>query len=961
MFYTVKKVALQNKMTPKILSFVILPFVIFFIFITFSFSKVYAYTCISTTREPNNSWGRYLNLGNLDFRDFESEKPEVPNSSYRKSPDCYEYSLYVGERTKSNGEKVPAVEELEIFFNKVFIDTFVIQAHDFNDTVGLGLDLKLNGQKIESKLISYDLATIDGCGTSKYDPDRRWRNGCYKTYTINIDKEITSIRFKPGGNDGEAAAIRLIKISSPIPNLPPVCTNLSKSPNKDFYLPSELITLTASATDPENKNLTYNNWWIDPARNGAFASSTSSASVSFRTNPNSNITENVIFNVSDGVNASQCSYPISTKLLYTCDTNAVSCIPSSTQGVTGIDACNTNCKKTYNCDVNLGCVPVLNTGQFTSQASCEASCKNKYVECASINASNVGNNNFTINANLKSYSYGKVAVVKWVNSTNNVVIKSENINLPASYYEFSKNISYNLPQAGNTDIKILVDEKEICKTTVNSNFSVNLGLNFVDELGNLSSNNVVSVNTEKTTNLKLEYDIAGGVIDSYYLTLTCPNILCKFDNNLTTKTVTNLQGVGVILLPVKFTGLIEGNFNIQANGIDLAGSNSKQAQTAVTVLSEPKLNLSVYKSNRVLQLGNNVTDFCNDTSASISAPSKAIFNLSNSVSGENIDLEYPGTNFPKNISISSYILSKNLLNNLTDFEIKCMKYTINYSNGSSSSTIAPLVSSIAFDLKPVNSLSVKTVNFSVILGPATDTSWFNAVGGSSFAALSVKNSVPSDSSSFFLSNNLSPKISAGISVQNEFTGANTLNISELSFINYSSSSAKSNFFVLKNLLNDFEKIKNSANYINNLSEISFSGEPKLYIIDKDLTIDKNSIIELNSKYSSNKSPQLLLVKGDITINIDADSLNSSTVPLLLISLKNSNGVSVNYEDTLTFPKSYFIGGIFSRKNINFFPTQRLLSNNLPTEKIYFAPQIFLGKDSSLNALKEIRIIISSID
>nr|MBP9758161.1 fibro-slime domain-containing protein [Candidatus Dojkabacteria bacterium] len=188
-------------------------------------SAVLAATCIAATREPNNNYGKILELGNLDFTMFEDEIniPEGPNGTYRSVSDCYEYSLRGGTRTTSDGEDKRTWEELEVRFNLKYLNNIIIQSHDFNDSVGISIDVKKADNTIENIIIDYDLNTVDGCGVSHWVSDitQRWRNGCYKTYNVPINREIKSIRFKHSAGDGEGLGLRLIKINTPTPTPTP--------------------------------------------------------------------------------------------------------------------------------------------------------------------------------------------------------------------------------------------------------------------------------------------------------------------------------------------------------------------------------------------------------------------------------------------------------------------------------------------------------------------------------------------------------------------------------------------------------------------------------------------------------------------------------------------------------------------------------------------------------------------
>jgi hypothetical protein len=156
---------------------------------------------------------RNLNLGNLNFNEFETEIPPNPQG-HRSTNDCFEYLLNPRTLDDDDDDSPYNQRTITINFNNQYIEYFRFQMHDYNDTVGLNIQIERpdgTSQPISSDYPRTDIGS-DNCGITSYNSLYPWRNGCYLTHQIPIGQVVRAIHITPNAHRDEAMAFRLISI-----------------------------------------------------------------------------------------------------------------------------------------------------------------------------------------------------------------------------------------------------------------------------------------------------------------------------------------------------------------------------------------------------------------------------------------------------------------------------------------------------------------------------------------------------------------------------------------------------------------------------------------------------------------------------------------------------------------------------------------------------------------------------
>lgn len=176
-------------------------------------ARVKAANCVNPIWDTDDHF--YVDLGSITSTDFATEIPSSP-TGHRNDRDCFEYSL--APRVEDDGTNDPPYfqRSMHLYLTEQYVGSLRYQVHDYNDTVGYGIAV-LNSNNVWETLLIDDDAESDSCGITGYNPSRPWRNGCYVTRTLQVNRTIKAIYISANADRNEGIAFRILNVNTDLP------------------------------------------------------------------------------------------------------------------------------------------------------------------------------------------------------------------------------------------------------------------------------------------------------------------------------------------------------------------------------------------------------------------------------------------------------------------------------------------------------------------------------------------------------------------------------------------------------------------------------------------------------------------------------------------------------------------------------------------------------------------------
>ena len=724
-------------------------------------------------------------------------------------------------------------------------------------------------------------------------------------------------------------------------NNPPVCgaVSLTKVPNKTYYLPNEVVSLTAgNFTDANNDPVIVTNW---TSSSGVLTNiSSDKLSASYRLPSASNQSSTVSYVISDGKSNTTCSTTFTTKLMFSCTNNA--CIQDSNGSYNTLSDCMLNCSeanKMYSCNADGQCVLDPTNGVYSS-SDCNNACGAQQVTCNNINVVgdiSIPGNPVKLSASVSNFTNtGAIVYYSWVSEKGTIDISNDpNCNKNTKVCTMNSNLAYT---TAPVDYISPFDKDTIYFKINNSNIpSCILNIDNSSQQKNISLNfeqSSYSINTGTNTSVNLLV-LPLDDFNSYALDLICsvnstgepcPSGSYKFTENSTEDLLLeNIEANQTYTknITLDFPNSTEVTLSVFGNSVPSSPSLERSASTNLNVVSTPPLDYSVKYNSGFL---NSKSDYCS-AGTGTNFDNIVLYLIAEGSEGSSVtsyDLSM-GQTLPLTINPGNYTISANLKEASLPKEIKCVK--VNGTITESNSTNFNVVSA--------------PINITYIVGPVEGNTWYQAFGGSAFSKGGFINPIV-DTTQKILANYANT--SAGVLQTNS-----VLNIPQVSsmpekYVIYPASDSLT--------LNHLQKLTSDLNAsnvtkINNVSQIQYGDDNNFYYYEGNLNITSNLIAPPGKKIP------VVYISGDIYIE--------SSVTQLDLYLITDKSITLGSDSAVEFDLKVK-GAIIARNSFNFKSLTTVPDvNGKLAEKIYFDPSIYFSNSPNSKFFKNVNIFANLID